>query len=207
MFELDFKYSNEFIKDDKLVDELNKLKDKYPLEKDEIDKVINKVEILIKKFGEYVRFSKIQDVLEETELFKNELKNITPKQMLDMLTQYIYIENIPDITQEWFDEMVNECINSDSREKAWRLAFDFIKNKDIQKVEDFFIKVRDEYYIGELLSTLYDDDLTLVDRVINKMVNTNDKNFIRKYLQLNYIDNFMKEEHYKKLNDVLEKEE
>ena len=127
MFELDFKYSNEFIKDDKLVDELNKLKDKYPLEKDEIDKVINKVEILIKKFGEYVRFSKIQDVLEETELFKNELKNITPKQMLDMLTQYIYIENIPDITQEWFDEMVNECINSDSREKAWRLAFDFIK--------------------------------------------------------------------------------
>ena len=126
--------------------------------------------------------------------------------MLDILTQYIYVGNIPDITQEWFDEMVNECINSNSREKAWRLALNFIKNKNIQKIEDYFIEVRDEYYIGELLSTLYDDDLTLVDRVINKMVNTNDKKFIKKYLQLNYIDNFMKDEDYKKLNDVLGKE-
>lgn len=206
MFELDFKYSNEFIKDDKLVEELNKLKDKYPLSKDEINTVINKVESLSNEFAEYVRFSKIQDVLEETELFKTELKNITPKLMLDILTQYIYVGNIPDITQEWFDEMVNECINSNSREKAWRLALNFIKNKNIQKIEDYFIEVRDEYYIGELLSTLYDDDLTLVDRVINKMVNTNDKKFIKKYLQLNYIDNFMKDEHYKKLNDVLGKE-
>lgn len=206
MFELDFKYSNEFIKDDKLVEELNKLKDKYPLSKDEINTVINKVESLLNEFGEYVRFSKIQDVLEETELFKTELKNITPKLMLDMLTQYIYVGNIPDITQNFFDEMVNECINSNSREKAWRLALNFIKNKNIQKIEDYFIEVRDEYYIGELLSTLYDDDLTLVDRVINKMVNTNDKKFIKKYLQLNYIDNFMKDEHYKKLNDVLGKE-
>lgn len=206
MFELDFKYSNEFIKDDKLVEELNKLKDKYPLSKDEINTVINKVESLLNEFGEYVRFSKIQDVLEETELFKTELKNITPKLMLDMLTQYIYVGSIPDITQNFFDEMVNECINSNSREKAWRLALNFIKNKNIQKIEDYFIEVRDEYYIGELLSTLYDDDLTLVDRVINKMVNTNDKKFIKKYLQLNYIDNFMKDEHYKKLNDVLGKE-
>lgn len=206
MFELDFKYSNEFIKDDKLVEELNKLKDKYPLSKDEINTVINKVESLLNEFGEYVRFSKIQDVLEETELFKTELKNITPKLMLDVLTQYIYVGNIPDITQNFFDEMVNECINSNSREKAWRLALNFIKNKNIQKIEDYFIEVRDEYYIGELLSTLYDDDLTLVDRVINKMVNTNDKKFIKKYLQLNYIDNFMKDEHYKKLNDVLGKE-
>lgn len=206
MFELDFKYSNEFIKDDKLVEELNKLKDKYPLSKDEINTVINKVESLLNELGEYVRFSKIQDVLEETELFKTELKNITPKLMLDMLTQYIYVGNIPDITQNFFDEMVNECINSNSREKAWRLALNFIKNKNIQKIEDYFIEVRDEYYIGELLSTLYDDDLTLVDRVINKMVNTNDKKFIKKYLQLNYIDNFMKDEHYKKLNDVLGKE-
>lgn len=206
MFELDFKYSNEFIKDDKLVEELNKLKDKYPLSKDEINTVINKVESLLNEFGEYVRFSKIQDVLEETELFKTELKNITPKLMLDMLTQYIYVGNIPDITQNFFDEMVNKCINSNSREKAWRLALNFIKNKNIQKIEDYFIEVRDEYYIGELLSTLYDDDLILVDRVINKMVNTNDKKFIKKYLQLNYIDNFMKDEHYKKLNDVLGKE-
>ena len=109
MFELDFKYSNEFIKDDKLVDELNKLKDKCPLQKDEIDKLTNDcaktgvvLELIVRNS---IRGNGIgQALLEKMEENKNSINEIDPIKVGQRLKEF-HKEN--KITQVKLANMLN----------------------------------------------------------------------------------------------------
>lgn len=63
------------------------------------------------------------------------------------------------------------------REALWRLAFNYNhKGKDFTLIEDYFLQVKDYYYLTELISAV-EEDLDK-DRLLKKIIATHDKEFI-----------------------------
>lgn len=110
------------------------------------------------------------------------MNNLTEqeKNIIEGLRTSLVLDNPPDITQERFDLIIDELIKNDKRELMWRLCGTF-NGYNYNKVIDYFIKVRDSYYIEELVSfTCGDLDQ---EYLVNKMIETNDKIFIRDSLE------------------------
>ncbi len=86
---------------------------------------------------------------------------------------------IGEVNQQMIDELMDYCIKNDLREKAWRLALTFDKkNLDFSKLADYYIEVKDDWYLSELIYVL-NENLKLYD-LYQKTMATNDKEFIGK---------------------------
>lgn len=106
-------------------------------------------------------------------------RQMNDKELFEFITQYIFAPLPPQLTQEEFDALVKVGISEDKRELLWRLAFNYNqKNIDFSKIEDYFIEKRDDYYLIELISAVGED--LDIDSLIQKAIETKDKNFIRK---------------------------
>ena len=78
--------------------------------------------------------------------------------LLKFITKYIYVPFPPVLTQEEFNNLVDTGIKENKKESLWRLAFNYNrKNKDFSKIEDYFIEVRDDYYLIELVCAVKED--------------------------------------------------
>lgn len=173
------------LNDENYDDEIkNKLKENY-------DKLLQENE---RKRDCGPRYEKIVNLLSNNLLYKNKYENMNDKELLDYITQFISAPNVPEINQETFDKLVNIAIQENNKETLWRLAFNYNKkNIDFSDIEDYFIKEKDDYYLIELICAV-EEDLNM-ERLVDKVFNTNDKEFIIKCgNRANELDIFTEEE-------------
>ena len=106
-----FKYINKKHNNEELLKDLNELIELYPKDKDIIIKYITEInEIMNSTLLDIERDSKIEELLIKSKYNIDTAKNMSPMDVANMIGDLFYLEYLPDIDQEYFDEMVEECI-------------------------------------------------------------------------------------------------
>lgn len=215
------KQMNELIDDIKtLVSSIPNKTDKYVIEKKEsMKKMINKLEKVYenidkkdadkikkhidslkedynKEIDSHERWFNICKCINENVYFNNCFESLSKYELLEFIAQYIRAPFPPEINQEEFNELVKVGIEHNEKEWLWRLAFNY-NNKNIKfdLIVDYFIKIKNGYYLVELISAVGDN--LDIDSIIEKVV---DKELIddlktRKSIMSNYVT----EEQFNKL--------
>lgn len=132
------------------------------------------------------------------------MNNLTEqeKNIIEGLKTLLVLDNPPDISQDRFDIIIDNLISNDERELMWRLC-GTLDGYNYNKVIDYFVNVRDSYYIEELVSfTCGELDQ---EHLVNKMIETNDKTFIKDSLEEcgKSMQYSMKEENLEKLLEFI----
>lgn len=145
-------------------------------------------------------YNEIVKMLTNNTLYIDYAKKMTTMELLEFITQYISVPLPPQITQDTFDDLVKAGIKEDKREALWRLAVNYNhKNKDFSKIEDYFIQVRDAWYLIELMSAVGED--LNIDKLIDTIALTNDKKFIKEVIEKGN-DIYIFEEELNKLKNL-----
>lgn len=128
------------------------------------------------------RYEKLFELLTNFPLYRDYCLKMDDYELLEFITQYIYVPVAPKIGQKDFDDLVSAGIEQDKRESLWRLAMNYEdKGKDFSQIEDYFILKRDNYYLMELVSGV-DNNLNLTE-LVDKIIETKDKEFIKKIVE------------------------
>ncbi len=145
-----------------------------------------------------VLFQSIFDLLTNHDLIGRYAKAMNDLELLEFITQYISVPMPPILTQDKFNDLVRIGIKRDMREDLWRLAFNYNhKEIDFTLIEDYFILKRDDYYLTELISAV-EEDLN-EDKLIDKIINTLDKDFIDQVVQTGYQIGIFSDEEIKEI--------
>lgn len=145
-----------------------------------------------------VLFQSIFDLLTNHDLIGRYAKAMNDLELLEFITQYISVPMPPILTQDKFNDLVRIGIERDMREDLWRLAFNYNhKEIDFTLIEDYFILKRDDYYLTELISAV-EEDLNK-DKLIDKIIDTLDKDFIDQVVQTGYQIGIFSDEEIKEI--------
>ena len=128
--------------------------------------------------------------------FNNEFDSLTDYELLEFIAQNIQAPFPPQLSQDEFEKLVKIGIENDKREWLWRLAFNYEgRNINFDTIVDYFIKVRDGYYIAELISAVGEclDIDNLIDRIGDKELIEDLKN------RKGVISSYVSEEQFNKL--------
>ena len=181
-----YKYINKKHNNEELLKDLNELKELYPKNKKTITKFITEInKIMSSSLSDIERDSKIEELILKSEYNIETAKTMSPMDVANMIGDLFYLEYLPAIDQEYFDEMVNACVENGEREYAWRLALNYDRRFDMDKIETYFIDIKDSYYLAELVSI---QDNPNYSRITTKLINSKDKELIQKVLSKNYIE-------------------
>ncbi len=126
---------------------------------------------LQKEYDCYDRWFALVDFINENSYFNKCFDSLTKEELLDFITQYIKAPFPPQLSQEEFDSLVKVGTNIDDRESLWRLAFNYEHyDIDLNKIADYFVQVKDAYYITELISAVRDrvDIDSMIDKIKDK---------------------------------------
>ena len=142
----------------------------------EIGEVLAKrVESLKKEYEREIdsidRWFAITSFINENEYFNKNFDNLSKYELLEFIAQNICAPFPPQLKQDEFEEIVKAGIEKDEREWLWRLAFNYEKSDlDLKSIVDYYIKVKDAYYLSELISAVGDklDIEYIVDQVKDK---------------------------------------
>ena len=122
-------------------------------------------------------FEDIFYLMTRNELVCKYAKSMNDKELLEFIAQYILVPLPPPLEQEEFHNLVQAGIEEDKREWLWRLAVNYNhKGFDFSKIVDYFIKVRDGYYIQELLCACCEN--VDIFEVANKVIKTGNREFM-----------------------------
>lgn len=150
------------------------------------------------------RYEKLFKLLTHFPTYNKIYLQMNDLELLEFITQYISVPLPPEITQEDFNELVSVGIKNDKREALWRLAMNYNrKGKDFSKIVDYFIEKRDDYYLAELICGV-EEDLDL-DAIIDKALETDDIEFIRKMANTSYLHPIFTEEQKVKVKKFIQK--
>lgn len=123
---------------------------------------------LKREYDCYERWFAIVDFINSNDYFNKCFDSLNKSELLEFITQYIKAPFPPQLTQEEFDSLVKEGISKDDRESLWRLAFNYDNYEiNLDKVLDYFIEVKDAYYIVELISAVREK--VNIDAMIDKI--------------------------------------
>ena len=144
-----------------LVNHVNKLKDNYN-----------------KEIDSYERWFKVTDYLNKNSYFNECFDSLSAYELLEFIAQYLQAPFPPQLSQDEFAKIVKAGIEKDEREWLWRLAFNYENhNFNFDSIVDYFIKVKDSYYLSELVSAV--GDCLDLDRLVDQI---NDKKLIEELL-------------------------
>ncbi len=132
------------------------------------DQLSNLKKELKKENDCYERWFAITNLINDNDYFNSCFDSLSKYELLEFISQYIQAPFPPNLNQEEFNELVNVGIENDEREWLWRLAFNYkTRNMNYDLIIDYFIKIKDDYYIAELISAVgkYID----IDKLINKI--------------------------------------
>lgn len=187
--EVDDREKQRLLGADKLINFLKEAKEKI-IDQDEILKIEKKIDEIEKSKKEKrdggKRYSKTYNLLTNNKVYIKYGESMSQEELLNFITQYIHVENPPMIDDYTFNKLVELGIEKGSKEKLWRLAFNYEnKGKDFTKIIDYYVAEKEYWYLGELMSAVYNDvDFKLISEKVNA---TNDQHFI------NNFNNYIKE--------------
>lgn len=185
------KQFNELIKDIKnIVESIPNVEDEYVIKKKEsIKGMINTLESISKDVTEidminkglndlredydneidsHERWFAVTDYINCNDYFNACFDNLSDYELLEFIAQYISAPFPPQINQEQFESLVKVGIENEKKEWLWRLAFNYErKNIDFTSIANYFIDIKDGYYLAELISAVGND--LDIDEIIDKI--------------------------------------
>ena len=201
-----YKYINKLINKNNLIENINifsnsKVGKKY------IKDITNLI-IAIKNEDKNIENSMLEDTDDYERIFNllinnntyiNIFKNMSDLELMLLITSFICVSHVPKISQESFNNLVNAAKSYDSAlERIWRLGMNFdCKGYDYNLLDDFFVNSKDIWYLGEYIHGILQIDQ---ENIVNKIINTNDKKFIKQILD----DDFIREDLEEKYRKILE---
>lgn len=204
--EIDIVEKNRLKTINRMLESFKKTLDNNNLDKDgkafvetQYDKMLEEKEI-VRDSG--LRYEKLFGLLTHFPVYNNYCLQMDDLELLEFITNYISMPLPPPISQENFDELIEVGIKEDKRESLWRMAMNYNrKNKDFSKIEDYFISKRDNYYLAELISGV-EEDLDL-DKLIDKVLSTNDNEFIKKLANTSYLEPIFTDSQKEKMREAI----
>ena len=201
-----YKYINKLISKDILIEEINiflnsKVGNKYNkditnllLNIENKDKSIE--DLILDNENEYER---IFNLLINNKIYINIVKDMNDLELMLLITSYIFVPYAPKINQERFNNLVNVAKTYDNAlENIWRLGMNYdSKGYDYNLLDDFFVNSKNVWYLGEYISSI---NQVKQETIVNKIINTSDKDFIKQILKDNFIANCLD----KKYKEILE---
>ena len=168
---------------EKLICDINKILESDNLEKDLREKIEYRKECLLedkKKVKDGGKlYESIYILLADNKLINHYWESINDYELLEFIAQYISVPIPPQIDQEKFNDLVKVGIKNDEREWLWRLALNYSqKNIDFSLIEDYFISIKDDYYLTELICAVPDE--IDINKIRKKVLDTHDEIFIAK---------------------------
>ncbi len=208
-----YKFINKFIDKDILICEINiflksnvgkKYKDELVNLLDEIEnKNVSLEELLLKADDESNR---IINLLLNNELFTAFEEQMTNQDLMLLITYYISAPIIPKIDQETFNDLVNCAIKYDhSLENVWRLGMNYdCRDYNYDLLDEFFVNSKDSWYLVEYVSGVIQANQ---EKIINMVIKTKDKEFIKRLLEDNFIQSNLEEKYKEDLKKAIIDEE
>jgi replicative DNA helicase len=156
-----------------------------------------------KKRDSKERWFKITEYINENEIFNKYFDELSDYELLEFIAQYIKASFPPQLNQKEFENLVKAGIEKDEREWLWRLAFNYEnKNINFDSITNYFIKIKDGYYLSELISAVGEN--LNIDNIID---NINDNELIKDLKnRKNTINTYVSEDQINKLMNKLEKD-
>lgn len=194
MVKIIYKYINEFINEEELIKDLenfyNDLSDEH--DKKSVENLINDIKDIVSNFDNeflFMKYDKVYNMILNNDVYLKLIDEMSDNDLMLMITDYILAPKVPKLNQEEFNRVVDAAINSgeESRENCFRLVTNYeYHNLKFDKIIDYFLSIRDVWYIVELMHFLQDDyDL---DSIVNKIIETGDKEFIKKIINDEFIN-------------------
>lgn len=168
---------------EKIVSDINKILESENLEKDIKEKIAKRKKYFIeekKKTKDGGKLYKnLYTLLADNTLLNYYWDSMSDYELLEFIAKYISVPMPPQIDQEKFEKIVKAGIEKDEREWLWRLALNYSKkNFDYSLIEDYYIKIKDDYYLTELICAVPDE--IDINKIRKKVMDTNDEIFITK---------------------------
>ena len=199
-----YKYINKLINKDMLINEIkifsnSKIEKKY---KEDLNILLDNIEnkdkslegLIINNENEYQR---IFDLTMHNKTYIDITKNMSDLELMLLITSYIFVPFTPNIDQDYFNDLVNVAKNYDNAlENIWRLGMNYDrKGYNFDLLDNFFVDSKNVYYLGEYISGIHQINQ---EKIVNKIIKTKDKEFIKQILEDNFIVDNLDEE-YKNL--------
>lgn len=202
-----YKYLNKLIDKNGLLDELKFFKEiksgkKY---QEKLEELIGEIEedslddLLLSAIDEGER---IENILLNNELYVSLADDMKDLDLMLLITNYIYCNVVPKISQETFNSLVNEAINyADALENVWRLGMNYDeRGYDFDLLDKYFVDSRNAWYLSEYISSI---NQVNQEKIVNLLIETRDKLFIEKLLEDNFFQDHLKEKYKQELKDFL----
>lgn len=167
---------------EKFVSDINKILESN-LEKDIKEKIEKRKKYFIEEKKKTKDGGKLYEsiyiILADNDLINYYWDSMSDYELLEFIAKYISVPMPPQIDQEKFEKIVKAGIEKDEREWLWRLALNYSKRKfDYSLIEDYYIKIKDDYYLTELICAVPDE--IDINKIRKKVMDTNDEIFITK---------------------------
>lgn len=199
-----YKYINKLINKDILINEIkiflnSKVGKKY---KKDLNILLENIENKDKSLEELIinnenEYERIFDLTIHNKTYIDIAKNMSALELMLLITSYIFVPFTPNIDQDGFNDLVNVAKNYDnSLENIWRLGMNYDrKGYNFDLLDNFFVDSKNVYYLGEYISIIHQINQ---EKIVNTIVKTKDKEFIKQILENDIIvDNL--DEKYKNI--------
>lgn len=184
-----YKYINKLIDKDTLINEINvfinsKTGKKYINDLNHLLETIenrdmNIEDLITNNEDEYER---IFNLVTHNQTYIEIAQNMSDLELMLLITSYIFVPSIPKIDQDYFNDLVNVAKDYDNAlENIWRLGMNFDgKGYNFDLLDDFFVNSRDIWYLGEYINGIQQINQ---EKIVNKILRTKDKEFIKQVLE------------------------
>lgn len=196
-----YKYINKLINKDILINEIkiflnSKGGKKY---KKDLNILLENIENKDKSLEELIinnenEYERIFDLTIHNKTYIDIAKNMSALELMLLITSYIFVPFTPNIDQDGFNDLVNVAKNYDnSLENIWRLGMNYDrKGYNFDLLDNFFVDSKNVYYLGEYISLIHQINQ---EKIVNTIVKTKDKRFIKQILENDTIVDNLDEEY------------
>lgn len=196
-----YKYINKLINKDRLINEIkiflnSNVGKKY---KEDLNVLLGNIENKNKSLEELIinsedEYEKIFRLVIHNKTYIDIAKDMSDLELMLLITSYIFVPFTPKIDQDYFNDLVNVAKNYDNAlENIWRLGMNYdSKGYNFDLLDNFFVDSKNVYYLGEYISGIHQINQ---DKIVNKILETKDKEFIKQILEDNFIVDHLDEKY------------
>ena len=196
-----YKYINKLISKKMLINEIEifsnyKIVKRY---KEYLNILLNNIENKDKSLEELIinnenEYERVIDLTIHNKTYIDIVKNISDLELMLLITSYIFVPFTPNIDQDCFNDLVNVAKNYDNAlENIWRLGMNYDrKGYNFDLLDNFFVDSKNVYYLGEYIILIHQINQ---EKIVNIIVKTKDKGFIKQILENDTIVDNLDEEY------------